>query len=129
LCLLNDEIRPFKIDFFITEQILDFSHIYGSCQHFFWANLSLNQAHVIGLFRRVMNGELTLSSIFALSTNNAIYSILTSATPKLTQTEKDLKKDMDVLLSQTMEAFIVSVARIVTEKLLSYLTQVRNLTL
>jgi hypothetical protein len=37
--------------------------------------------------------------------------------------EKDVKKDVEILLTQTMESFIVSTAQSLLERLLSYVTQ------
>jgi hypothetical protein len=77
----------------------------------------------VDLVRRVLRGELTLSSVFALSSNNAILSIIQSATPRLTVLEKDVRKDLELLLTQTMESFIVSTTQSLLDRLLAFVTQ------
>lgn len=107
LVALQENIVPFDIDFFVLERNLDFSHSRD-------------------LLRRLLAGEVSFSSVFALSSNNAIFTILQSAAPRLTYSEKDLSKNIEQILKQTLQAFIFASTQLFIGPLLSFLTQARS---
>jgi len=107
LGLLQENLLPFDIDYFVTETKLDFGHTRE-------------------LLRRLLAGQLNFSSLFALSSNNTIFTLLQSAAPRFTKSERDLAKTMDDVLKQTMEAFIFSTTHQTFSTLLDYLAKVRK---
>jgi hypothetical protein len=106
LNILQDTIIPFEIDFFVKETNLDFGHTRD-------------------LLRRIFSGEVSLSSLFALSSNNALYAIFQSAAPRITHSERDVSQAMQDILKSTIEAYIYSATNLATLKILPFLYQAR----
>lgn len=104
LIALENLIRPYDIDFFSQNKMLDFSHSQG-------------------LIRKLMKGELSITSVFALSSNNALFTILQSAiSPRLKYSKVNLKKNMNNLLSKTIESFIFKVTQKTLESMFHFVT-------
>lgn len=103
ITILKQHITSFEINFFVQERTLDFSHTRD-------------------LLRRLLAGELSLSSVFSLSSNNSIFAILKLASPIVNYSETDLRKTFETLLTQTIEALIFTITQLCIGKLLDFIT-------
>lgn len=79
------------------------------------------------VWRRLLKGELSLSSLFSLSTasNPLLSLIVASATPQLTHSAKDLRQSMQELLTQTTHSFLFAATPAATHHILTYLSQAK----
>jgi len=100
LLILQEEIAPFDINFTIQETVLDFSYIWSA-------------------IRALFSGQ---KPFFALSKDNAIWSVIAEAKPRVKNSEIDYKKDMENLLKQTKNAFITDVSNAVLKDIHSFLS-------
>lgn len=104
LIILEQELVPFNVNLFIKERTLDFGHIKN-------------------LLMRVLTGEIALSSLLSLTSSSALYTFLQSAAPRLTQSEKDIKRDLHALLTQTMEAVLLCITQDVLQPVLNFMSR------
>jgi hypothetical protein len=104
LTTLSDQLLPFDINFSIKEKALDFSSLMGKV-------------------RSLINSGVSLSSLNPRRTLYNFYSFVYSATPQLKTMTHDLRVDMEQLLKETLELFIVTVTRHLIDDLLNFLTQ------
>lgn len=108
LSYLQDQISAFEIDFFTQDNTLDFSYTQD-------------------LLRKLMKGDIHFKSVFSLSTNNALFAIIQSAvSPRLKYSKTDLRKNMEALLSQTMELFIYRVTQNVVDTLIEFVSSANS---
>eukprot|EP01122_Echinamoeba_exundans_P016905 TRINITY_DN8720_c0_g1_i1.p1 TRINITY_DN8720_c0_g1~~TRINITY_DN8720_c0_g1_i1.p1 ORF type:complete len:720 (+),score=110.41 TRINITY_DN8720_c0_g1_i1:21-2180(+) len=107
LVILEQELVPFNVNLFVKERVLDFGHIRT-------------------LLMRVLTGEIALSSLMSLASSTALYTFLQSAAPRLTQSEKDIKRDLHALLTQSMDAVLIHVTQSSLGPLLSYMSKVKQ---
>lgn len=103
---LKTNIMAFDVDLHVHETTVDF----GAARE---------------VWRRLLKGELSLSSLFSFSTaRNPILSlIIASATPTLTHSAKDLRHSMQELITQTTHSFLFAATPASTHQILTYLSQ------
>lgn len=103
---LQTNIAAFDVDLHVHETSVDF----GAARE---------------VWRRLLKGELSLSSLFSLSTaRNPILSlIIASATPQLTHSAKDLRQSMQELITQTTHSFLFAATPAASHQVLTYLSQ------
>eukprot|EP00798_Chlamydomonas_sp_ICE-L_P008686 gene8686-34133_t len=103
LLFLREHIAPFDVDFMVTDFDLDFSHM---------------RDHM----RRVVSGE--MSSLFTLSSSNAMVKMLGTGGPRVLQYQIDSKKDLEKQLKGVCESFIMAVTKLAVDPMLSFITKV-----
>ncbi|MEW5317182.1 MAG: hypothetical protein WDW38_008507 [Sanguina aurantia] len=102
LLFLREQIVPFEVDFAVTDIDLDFTHM---------------RDHM----RRILAGE---SSVFTLSSSNAVVKMLGAGGPRVLQYQVDSKKEVEKQLKAVCEAFIMALTKVAVEPLLSFITKV-----
>mmetsp|Transcript_26484 Transcript_26484/g.67336 ORF Transcript_26484/g.67336 Transcript_26484/m.67336 type:complete len:817 (-) Transcript_26484:272-2722(-) len=102
LLFLREQIAPFDVDFAATDIDLDFTHM---------------RDHL----RRILAGE---SSLFTLSSNNAVVKMLGTGGPRVLTYQVDSKKELEKALKGVCEAFIMAVTKVAVEPMLSFITKV-----
>lgn len=102
LLFLREQLVPFEVDFTTTEVDLDFTHM---------------REHM----KRIMSGE---SSLFSLSSSNAMVQMLGRGGPRVMQTRVDSKRDLEKLLKAACEGLIMAVTKLSVSPLLSFITKV-----
>jgi conserved oligomeric Golgi complex subunit 3 len=107
LVILEQELVPFNVNLFVKERVLDFGHIRT-------------------LLMRVLTGEIALSSLMSLASSTALYTFLQSAAPRLTQSEKDIKRDLHALLTQSMDAVLIHITQASLSPLLSFVSKAKS---
>eukprot|EP01133_Synstelium_polycarpum_P016335 gene16335-19431_t len=99
--ILREQITPFDINFVIIEKIVDFPHL-----------------------KHALSSLYNYGSLFAFSNQNPIYGIISSASPRVTNTSIDSKKDLEKELKMVIESFILSTSNNTIDQLLTLLTKI-----
>lgn len=102
LLILREQLAPFEASFSFVDKELDFSHTKDQLQ-------------------RILNGE---SSLFTLSSSNAMFQLMARSAPSVKETERDSKRELENRLKAVCETFIVTVTKQVVEPILSFVTKV-----
>ncbi|KAJ4968835.1 hypothetical protein NE237_015536 [Protea cynaroides] len=99
LLILREQIAPFDIEFSVTHKELDFSHL-------------------LDHLRRILRGQ---ASLFDWSRSTSLARTLS---PRVLESQKDAKKELEKSLKTTCEEFIMSVTKLVVDPMLSFVTKV-----
>lgn len=101
LLYLREQIAPFDAEFVTVHKELEFSHMRD-------------------YLRRVLSGE---SSLFTMGAENAFLALASQGAPRVVQNQMDSKKELETVLKQSCEAFIMTVTKLMIEPVLSFLAK------